>query len=380
MKRALIVSCFNWYESRIKPIREILCKEYDVTILVSDYDHIKKSPVKNKYNECTYIAVPEYKKNLSVQRVKSHIIFGKAVRKYLYLLEPEVIFVQLPPNNIGIYCVEFKKENPKTKLYVDLIDLWPESMPIKRFRRFLPVKVWKEWRDKCIKEADYVFTECRLYQKKLADVLQKEKTDILYLFKEQNPDIKSTVQKIIEEKEQSNKVVREISFAYLGSMNNIIDIDGICSVIEGFVNLGYKVRLHAIGCGENEENFRNRVNKTGCISHFYGALYDEETKVKILAPCDYAFNMMKNTVEVGLTIKSIDYFSMGLPIINNIKGDTWSIVDIFNMGINYDIFNNFDIEKIVNTHINRKKLIINFENLFSKEAFIEKVKRVIITN
>ena len=35
---------------------------------------------------------------------------------------------------------------------------------------------------------------------------------------------------------------------------------------------------------------------------------------------------MKQEVFVGLTMKSIDYFEAGLPIINNIHGDTWNIV------------------------------------------------------
>ena len=44
---------------------------------------------------------------------------------------------------------------------------------------------------------------------------------------------------------------------------------------------------------------------------------------------------MKKSVCVGLTMKSIDYFEFGLPIINNIKGDTWNAVEEYGIGINY---------------------------------------------
>ena len=70
--------------------------------------------------------------------------------------------------------------------------------------------------------------------------------------------------------------------------------------------------------------------------YFYGAVFDQMRKIKILGNCDFAFNMMKESVLVGLTIKSIDYFSMGLPIINNIKGDTWEIVRRYGAGVNVD--------------------------------------------
>ena len=44
---------------------------------------------------------------------------------------------------------------------------------------------------------------------------------------------------------------------------------------------------------------------------------------------------MKDSVEVGLTTKSLEYFSMGIPLINNIRGDTWDIVEEYGAGINY---------------------------------------------
>ena len=45
---------------------------------------------------------------------------------------------------------------------------------------------------------------------------------------------------------------------------------------------------------------------------------------------------MKQSVVVGLTMKSIDYFEGGLPIINNIHGDTWEIVLREKIGYNID--------------------------------------------
>lgn len=49
---------------------------------------------------------------------------------------------------------------------------------------------------------------------------------------------------------------------------------------------------------------------------------------------------MKDSVCVGLTMKSIDYFQHGLPIINNIKADTTELVEEYKVG-----FNEIDFEK-----------------------------------
>jgi hypothetical protein len=42
------------------------------------------------------------------------------------------------------------------------------------------------------------------------------------------------------------------------------------------------------------------------------------------------------TIVVGLTTKSVDYFSLALPIINNIKADTSDLINTRGVGINYN--------------------------------------------
>ena len=329
MKKALLISCFNWYKTRLEPIRELLLeKGYEVTILIADFDHITKDTVKERYGECTYIHVPEYKKNLSPQRILSHLSFGKNAGKRIVKEQPDLVYLQVPPNNTAKYCTKYKINHPETKLVVDIIDLWPESMPLGLIKKTSLAKKWKKWRDQSVAAADHVFTECALYQEKLK--LDPKKASTLHLFKDQKEEEKELVQKIIRDK-KDQAVVR---FAYLGSMNNIIDIEGICKVIRWFTAKGKECELHAVGDGGSRGVFEEAVKATGCKAVFYGPVFTEMEKIQILTPCDFAFNMMKETSEVGLTIKSIDYLSYGLPLINNIKGDTWAINERYGLGIN----------------------------------------------
>ena len=49
--------------------------------------------------------------------------------------------------------------------------------------------------------------------------------------------------------------------------------------------------------------------------------------------CHFGLNIMKSSVCVGLTMKSVDYFRFGLPIINNIPGDTRQLVEEKGIGV-----------------------------------------------
>lgn len=372
MKKAVLISCFDWYNTRLRPIRELLIqKGYEVAVLEMDFHHINKEPIEVRYRECTYISVPEYKNNISISRLRSHLVFGKKVNQWIQENNPELICCQVPPNNVAKYCMQYKQSHPDTRFILDIIDLWPESMPLGKLKSTLPAKMWRNWRDKAITSADHVFTECDLYQEKLKNVLNPDKTSTLYLYKEQTDKEKEFVKKFIDEREQhvDDHIIR---FAYLGSMNNIIDIEGICEVIQQFQNQGYFCELHAVGDGESRDRFEEAVRETGCQTHFYGPAFDEIEKIKILAPCDYAFNMMKGDISVGLTIKSIDYLSYGLPLINNIRGDTWKMVEDLRIGINVD--NDAEIR-----NVDHNRVVRVFNERFTKEpSFITKINGVII--
>ncbi len=367
MKKAILISCFDWYTTRLQPIREYLIeKGYQVIVLTSDFEHISKKPVQKRFKECTYISVPRYKKNLSVQRMYSHLKFGKEIDKFIYKDQPDLIYALLPPNNIGKYILSYKKKYPKTKVVIDIIDLWPESMPLNKLRNIPGMNIWRSWRNRAIENANFIFTECGMYNNVLKDQLINIDHKVLHLFKDQDDETAAIVRSNLGHVSKCDN----ISFAYVGSMNHILDIDGICRVITSFIEEGYKCALHAIGIGENKEEFKKQVENTGCNCIFYGAVFEEKEKAKILSCCDYAFNMMKDTSAVGLTIKSIDYFSLGLPIINNIKGDTWELVEKMKIGYNVDQNN-----KIRNIgFIDHQQVYKVYNDMFTRQVYIKNIE------
>lgn len=369
MKKALIISCFDWYERRLEAVRQVLSEKYDVTILMADFNHIRKTKITQLRDECSYVRVPTYTRNLSLKRIYSHAYFGWKVKKYLNYLSPQLIYLLLPPNNSAKYCLEYKRKHPQIKYIIDLIDLWPESLPkIGMMNNFI-MHFWASLRNESLCVADYVFTECSLFQTKLTGILNSDRTSTLYIYKTQSQREKELVSKIIADRVSPER--KHITLAYLGSINHIIDIKGICCVIKELHKQDYQMSIEVIGDGESREEFLNALVSTGAEVHYHGKVFDERKKIEILTPCDFGLNMMQDFAYVGLTIKSIDYLSYGLPMINNIKGDTWRMIESEKIGINVGS-ESFDLKEF-----NHKIIFESYLKYFTKESYMKSLRGII---
>lgn len=120
---------------------------------------------------------------------------------------------------------------------------------------------------------------------------------------------------------------------YLGSINNIIDIELIGLLIKT-INREKRVKLHIIGDGENKRALIKASRNAGARVIYHGTVFDEDVKKKIFDASHFALNIMKNTVFVGMTMKSLDYFSYGIPMINNIGGDIEKMIIEEDIGFN----------------------------------------------
>ena len=100
-------------------------------------------------------------------------------------------------------------------------------------------------------------------------------------------------------------------------------------------------------------------------------------KQEIFDQCHFGLNIMKESVYVGLTMKSIDYFEASLPIINNIKGDTWAFVERNQIGINYGPTTLLPAAELLDLQKRRPCVRAFFEAHFSEAVFAEKVDEIL---
>ena len=362
-----IVDCFDTWEHRVDLLLKILMEEgHSVKVLISNFCHITKLRRLEKKNNFKFFFAASYKKNISVKRIYSHIQISRDMFTWVEKHEKDIdmLWVLAPPNSFVKDAATIKRKHQHIKLIIDLIDLWPESMPLGLIKQLPMCYAWQMIRDRNLKYADMVVTECDLYRHVLGRRLSGIKSETLYLAREDKGY-----------KPELNLPENKIALCYLGSINNIIDIATIEKLIKT-ISVQNPVLLHIIGDGERGAELVDGAKAAGADVVFHGLVYDRNEKKKIFDSCHYGLNIMKDLVCVGLTMKSIDYFEFGLPIINNIKGDTWTIIEKYKCGIN---FRGGIIELPLNVNYKeRRSARLFFERYLAESVFKAKVKKIIV--
>ena len=360
--KVVIATCFESNEERVSFVLEA-CKKrkYNTKVITTDFSHIKKQKRTNIPKDYIAIETKPYNKNLSIKRMKSHAEFAKDAFKLIEQETPDLIWLMAPANSLIKQAKKYKKKYPATKLVVDIIDMWPESLPLGISSSIFPLSIWKNIRRKNINCASALVTECDFYHEILSKEYDKDITTIHW----------SRDSKAIETKPDLPK--DRLSLCYIGSINNIIGTKLVSDIID---KCDMPIVLHVIGEGENRYNFVN-INSRVCEVIYHGAIRDEKEKSEIFSKCHAGLNIYKNDLYIGLTVKSIDYFEHGLPVINNIKGDTWSMIEKYNVGINIKEDDTLHGEDIINMRKNNKNVFKLFNDNFTKEVFINKCHKII---
>ena len=327
-KTAVLISCSDHYGHRLNIADSCLrALGFNTTYIVSDFDHMKKETFLCDVDGAVQIHAKPYKKNLSFARILSHRDYAKAVFEYLEGMpkKPDVVVALIPPNFMCHYAARYKKRHPQTKLVFDIFDLWPETFPASKIKKLLaPVfSVWAAIRDRNLSAADFVFTECEMFKERLG--LDDSKSKAVYLCAE---DLSCRKKRVSLSSDR-------LDLCYIGAINNIIDIDRICVLLSDLAKQK-AVTLHVIGTGERTEQFCESAKAAGAEVICYGAVYDDAKKQEIVSRCHFGLNIMKPSVCIGLTMKSIEYFRHSLPIINNIPADTKRLVEQYDVGVQLD--------------------------------------------
>ena len=327
MKKAVCISCTHHYRERISPAEATLrAAGYDCIYITADFDHNTKKHYRvTEPPHCVQIPTRPYRKNISWQRLYSHMCLARDTFAWIEDFQPDLVYMEVPPNSFFKEAARYKKRHPEVKIVFDVFDLWPESFPNSRAKAllWLPFRLWANVRNKALPKADLVLTECDLFQQKLAPYLKNTKHTTLYLSR---PAATTENAKLLPDRP-------EIHLCYVGYINNIIDIPAIAALIGQLQQLR-PVVLHIIGDGESRESFVCAVEAAGAKVEFHGKIFDDAQKQAIFDQCSFGLNIMKDSVCVGLTLKSLDYFGGALPILNSIEADTRLLVERRGVGIN----------------------------------------------
>ena len=322
--KAVVVTSMSPFEARARLAAEELCaRGFETTVLLPDFLHIEKQKkTASPPPGAEYVHMPVYRKNLSLMRIAALCVFSRGALTRMRALHPDLVYAIVPANTLARASARYQKDNPASRLIFDINDLWPESLPVPdRTKKWPPLTLWRALRAKNIGRACGVVAECDLF----ANILKKETDRAIYVARMASEDPLLPMAPKLDPD--------TLRLGYLGSVNNIIDIDTIARLIRELSKFR-RVELVVVGEGERLGALEAAARGAGAEVLIRGAVYDLEEKQRIFDQCDFALNLMRDTVRVGLTMKSVDYFRMGVPLINAIPCDTRVWVAQCGVGVN----------------------------------------------
>ena len=264
------------YNTRIKYLEAFLySKGYETQTLISDFDHINKCEYHVERENAKLIHVKPYKRNLSLARINSYVMFAQSCVDCLLKQERIDLVYLLAPPNLLIRELSLLKRKLEFKFMVEIGDMWPESLPVSKGIKIVGKPaffLWRKIRDRFINNADYVIAECELFRKELIRNGLTVPSKKVYFCKE-SLFYNSNILKISSE---------SINLCYIGSINNIIDIEYIKKFIYK-LSQKKKVIVHIIGKGEYEKELCETIEEAGGVVVFYGPIFDDNKKKEIVS-------------------------------------------------------------------------------------------------
>ena len=188
VKKAIIINCFDNYTYNVRSeyVEKCLTENgYECMVLAADFDHRNRKKYKITRNRLKLISVPEYNKNISIRRIYSHYIFSRKVLKEIKREKPEFIYACLPPNFMTKYVAKYRQNN-NTILVFDVVDMWPETLPLSVKKRVLisPIlRIWASLRNRYLSYSDGIVFECDLFRQYLKCYQKNVRAETIYLCK-----------------------------------------------------------------------------------------------------------------------------------------------------------------------------------------------------
>jgi hypothetical protein len=308
-------------------------------VITSDFNHGAKQYLKSKKKEnYTYIHTPSYKKNISIKRLYSHIVFARKLKKYLKNLEyiPGCIYCATP-TVLSAYVVGKYCKRKRIKYVIDVIDLWPDSLfPISFFFKLAYpfLYFWKKLSYKAYSMADFILGESKYYVEYASKHNKMAPTYCAYL----GVDTKLVKRLIKTSQVVIDKPENEIWICYGGNLGNSYDFEELIKSVSA-LNSKFSYKLLFVGDGNNRYTVEKLLQKYNVDAYITGFL-NYADYLKYLSFCDIAINIFRHNTKVVHSYKFNDYVATNCFILNSLKGETAEMIEYYKIGLNFDFKTN----------------------------------------
>lgn len=310
--------------TRFRFLCEYLVKNgYEVDLITTSFQHWAKKQrniedvLKDDYPfNLRFIKEPGYKKNIDLQRIWSHSVAAKNLKKMLQEDgKYDLIYCEIPPNDVALAAAKYAKQH-RIPFVVDVNDLWPEAMhmvidiPVISSILFVPLlhdaeKVYElcsgvigtsdEYRDRPFKRNKRNIPKKTVYVGNELEVFDAGA-------KEYMPEI--------EKKED------EFWVSYAGTIGTSYDIRTMVLAADYLKKKGYEnIHMKILGGGPLKEEIEELAGTLSGNVEFVGyAPY--EKMAAYLKKSDVLVNSFVKKAPQSIVTKIGDYLAAGKPMIN----------------------------------------------------------------
>ena len=375
MKRIWIIAPFTDIETlsnrnRFQYIANMLDKNFEVHLFTSDFIHINKKyrdkKLKDFYSyKIHLIHESGYKKNISLKRAFSHLLFTNNLRNEIKRLgKPDLIYCAYPLMTSAYFMGKFAKKN-NIPFIIDVQDIWPESISsgINIDNIFVKVLMYpfSLYANKIYRLADYT--------------LAKEFIPV-YIGAEGNK-FKNNIE--IKEKEKE-----EIWCVYIGTLSYSYDLLTLILVFNDLKDINSNIKLYILGDGPDFNIVKDKAEELGLLNKtvYLKGLLPYKEMIAYLKSSDIALNSIKGKALQTITNKFGDYVSAGLPLLNCCQSDeVIGLIEEKELGLNYTPENIESLKEKLFEMLSDKNKMKNYsENCkkFAEEKFDRKKSYKII--
>lgn len=357
-KMDILIVCNYWHfefekkNSRYRTMADILSNHdgFNVEVVTSSFRHQTKQQrdpsmikeIRSSY-KITLLYEPNYKTNISFQRLISHHVLAKNIKNYLIRRNrPDIIICSVPSLSVGSVVTQFAKQND-IPVIIDIQDLWPEAfkmaidIPLISSFLFYPMLVQA---NNIYASADAIMGVSNTYVNRGLEVNKGAKRLPLYI---------GTDYDLVQKSVESHAIMKpqnEFWIGYSGALGYSYDITSIIDAIKLLSERGYSdIVFKIMGDGILKDEFEKYANKQMVKCDFTGFL-DYGEMMATLMCCDIAVNPIVGNSAASIINKVSDYAAAGVPVINTQNSEEYrNLIKEYSCGINCE---NGNIESIAN--------------------------------
>lgn len=387
MKKIWIIAPFSEIETvdmrnRFQYLANLLNEEgFEVSLFTSKFSHIEKKhitdPIVDNYSfQVKLMDELGYKKNVSVRRAVSHLIFTKNLKKAIKKMhKPDLIYAAYPTMSAAKTAGRYAKKN-KIPFILDVQDIWPESISsavnIENPLIKCLLRPFTLYANSVYKMPNLIIGVSKTYAQRANIKGAKSKEFIpVYIGSELHKFEKTDMI------QTEGKIEGEIWVTYIGTISYSYDIVTALIAFEKLKDRP-EIKLKILGTGQQLEEMKNKAKELKVFNqnvHFYGRLEFDKI-ITILKQSDIALNAIKGKAKQTITNKFGDYLSAGLPMLNSCREE--EVINLINekqLGLNYEPGNPnsliFSIQKMLSDK-NKMKEYGKNAKLFAEEKFDRK--------